>query len=110
MNTIVVGALVGMVVAAISQVLAKRLRSSAEATAAGAGLPGAFLREGPANFKDGWVMVGGVLKLTAETLVFAAHGFAQKAKVHTWDLRRFEGVVPSRTLGLIPNAITVTVA
>src|SRR4051812_12233403 len=37
------------------------------------------LREGPANFKNGWVMVGGVLKLTPDKLVFSAHGFAQKA-------------------------------
>jgi hypothetical protein len=65
------------------------------------------VREGPANFKSGWAMVGGVLKLTPEALIFSAHGFVQKARVHQWDLRRFEGVEPSRSLGLIPNAIVV---
>jgi hypothetical protein len=109
MNMVITGAVIGLVVAAIGQVLMRSLRRSAEATAAGAGVAGAVTREGPANFKDGWVMVGGVLKLTPDALVFAAHGFAQRAQARTWDLRRFERVVPSRTLGLIPNAITVTI-
>jgi hypothetical protein len=69
----------------------------------------AVLREGPANFKRGWAMVGGVLKLTPATLMFSAHGFVQKATVHCWDLRHFEGVEPARTLGLVPNAIVVRI-
>ena len=65
------------------------------------------LREGPANFKDGWVMVGGILKLTPEKLVFSAHGFAQSARVRAWDLHEFAGTTPARALGLVPNAILV---
>jgi len=65
------------------------------------------LREGPANFKNGWLMIGGILKLTPDQLVFSAHGFAQKARVFSWPLRDFTGVSAARTLGLVPNAIQV---
>ena len=61
--------------------------------------------EGPANFKNGWVMIGGVLKLTRDQLVFSAHGFAQKARVYAWELRNLEELQPASTLGLVPNAI-----
>jgi hypothetical protein len=65
------------------------------------------VRQGPANFKRGWVMVGGVLKMTPELLVFSSHGFAQKARVQAWPLADVVSVEPARTLGIVPNSILV---
>ena len=65
------------------------------------------VREGPANFKRGWVMVGGVLKMTPELLVFSSHGFAQKARVQAWPLADVVAVEPARTLWIVPNSIVV---
>jgi hypothetical protein len=61
--------------------------------------------EGPANFKNGWVMIGGVLKLTRDQLLFSAHGFAQNARVYAWELQSLDELTPANTLGLVPNAI-----
>src|SRR5262245_24790379 len=91
--------------------LAGLLRDFGKATqvASAVALPpdAVVLREGPANLKNGWVMIGGVLKLTPDQLVFSAHGFAQKARVFAWPLRDFTDASLARTLGLVPNSILV---
>ncbi len=67
------------------------------------------LRDGPANLKDGWVMIGGVLKLTPDQLVFSSHGFAQKASTRAWELKSFESIAPARAMGIVPNALLVRI-
>jgi hypothetical protein len=104
---LVIVVLCGVAVVAMLRALAQVTRT---ASAVAVPADAVVLREGPANYKDGWLMVGGVLKLTPDHLVFSAHGFAQKARVHTWELRGVQGASPARTLGLVPNAMLVRFA
>jgi hypothetical protein len=100
----VIAALLGFVLATVLKAFRR-----ASATASQVAVPeeATVLRQGPANFKRGWVMVGGALKLTPEHLVFSSHGFAQKAQVHAWELRGLKGLDTANTLGIVPNAIVV---
>ena len=67
-----------------------------------------LIKEGAANHFKGSEAVGGKLYLTNTRLIFKSHAFNVQAHEEAFQLGDITSVLPRKTLGIIPNGMTVT--
>jgi hypothetical protein len=68
------------------------------------------LLAGPANHFKGIEAVGGRLTATASRLRFRSHGFNVQTHDESYPLESIASVEAARSLGIVPNAIVVSLA
>lgn len=103
-STLIAGLIAGLLFAGIMHHISKRLaKTIIPETAANERI----LKEGGANHLKGIEAVGGKLVLTDKRLIFTSHTFNWQNHQEHIDLDQIQSVQSTRTLGVLPNGLTI---